>query len=146
MLWISFPAGHNSLHLPIGLSNWKDSSLPHDPTCLTDLRRFVDFSAFYLVLGWRGGEGNGNPLWYSCLENSRDRGSWWTAVYGVTQSRTRMKQLSMHACIHWRRKWQPTPVLLPGESQGQRSLLGCCLWGRTESDTTDVTDLAAAAE
>ena len=36
----------------------------------------------------------------------------------------------------WRRKWQPTPVFLPGESQGQRSLLGCCLWGRTESDTT----------
>ena len=39
----------------------------------------------------------------------------------------------------WRRKWQPTPVFLPGESQGQRSLVGCCLWGRTESDTTDVT-------
>ena len=40
---------------------------------------------------------------------------------------------------YWRRKWQPTPVFLPGESQGQRSLLGCCLWGRTQSDTTDVT-------
>ena len=38
-----------------------------------------------------------------------------------------------------RRKWQPTPVFLPGESQGQRSLVGCCLWGRTESDTTEVT-------
>ena len=39
----------------------------------------------------------------------------------------------------WRRKWQPTPVFLPGEPQGQRSLVGCCLWGCTESDTTDVT-------
>ena len=39
----------------------------------------------------------------------------------------------------WRRKWQPTPVFLPGESQGGRSLLGCCLWGRTESDTTEAT-------
>ena len=39
----------------------------------------------------------------------------------------------------WRRKWQPTPVFLPGESQGQRSLVGCCLWGRTESDTTEAT-------
>ena len=38
-----------------------------------------------------------------------------------------------------RRQWQPTPVFLPGESQGQRSLLGCRLWGRTESDTTDAT-------
>ena len=41
--------------------------------------------------------------------------------------------------MHWRRKWQPTPVFLPGESQGQGSLVGCCLWGRTESDTTEVT-------
>ena len=39
----------------------------------------------------------------------------------------------------WRRKWQPTPVFLPGESQGQGSLVGCHLWGRTESDTTEAT-------
>ena len=38
-----------------------------------------------------------------------------------------------------RRKWQPTPVFLPGESQGRGSLVGCCLWGRTESDTTEAT-------
>ena len=40
------------------------------------------------------GEGNGNPLQYSCLENPRDIGAWWAAVYGVTQSCTRLKQLS----------------------------------------------------
>ena len=40
------------------------------------------------------GEGNGNPLQYSCLENPRDRGAWWTAVYGVAQSRTQLKWLS----------------------------------------------------
>ena len=39
--------------------------------------------------------------------------------------------------MHWRRKWQPTPVFLPGESRGQGSLVGCRLWGRTESDTTE---------
>ena len=39
--------------------------------------------------------------------------------------------------IPWRRKWQPTPVFLPGDSQGQRSLVGCRLWGRTELDTTE---------
>ena len=39
----------------------------------------------------------------------------------------------------WRRKWQPTPVFLPGESQGRGSLVGCRLWGRTESDTTEAT-------
>ena len=40
------------------------------------------------------GGGNGNPLQYSCLENPRDRGAWWAAVYGVAQSRTRLKRLS----------------------------------------------------
>ena len=40
------------------------------------------------------GEGNGNPLQCSCLENPRDRGAWWAAVSGVAQSRTRLKQLS----------------------------------------------------
>ena len=43
---------------------------------------------------------------------------------------------SLFTLMHWRRKWQPTPVFLPGESQ---SLVGCCLWGRTESDTTEAT-------
>ena len=41
--------------------------------------------------------------------------------------------------IPWRRKWQPTPVFLPGEFQGRGSLVGCRLWGRTESDTTEAT-------
>ena len=41
--------------------------------------------------------------------------------------------------MHWRRKRQPTPVFLPGESQGWGSLVGCYLWGRTESDMTEVT-------
>ena len=40
------------------------------------------------------GEGNGDPLQCSCLENPRDRGAWWAAVYGVTQSRTQLEQLS----------------------------------------------------
>ena len=40
----------------------------------------------------------------------------------------------------WKRKWQPTPVFLPGESQGRGSLVGCRLWGRTESDMTEATE------
>ena len=40
---------------------------------------------------------------------------------------------------NWRRKWQPTPVFLPGESHGWGSLVGCRLWGRTELDATEVT-------
>ena len=47
--------------------------------------------------------------------------------------------LSLFTFMHWRRKWQPTPVFLPGESQGSRSLVGCRLWGRTELDMTEAT-------
>ena len=47
--------------------------------------------------------------------------------------------LSLFTYMHWRRKWQPTPVFLPGESQGRRSLVGCHLRGCTESDTTEAT-------
>ena len=47
--------------------------------------------------------------------------------------------LSLFTFMHCRRKWQLTPVFLPGESQGRGSLVGCCLWGLTESDTTEVT-------
>ena len=45
--------------------------------------------------------------------------------------------LSLFTFMYWRRKWQPTPVFLPGKSHGQRSLVGCSPWGREESDTTE---------
>ena len=51
----------------------------------------------------------------------------------------RASSLSLFTFMHWRRKWQPTPVFLPGESQGPGSLVGCPLWGRTELDTTEET-------
>ena len=48
--------------------------------------------------------------------------------------------LSLFTFMHWRRKWQPTPVFfLPGKSQERGSLVGCRLWGHTESDTTEAT-------
>ena len=51
--------------------------------------------------------------------------------------------LSLLTFMHWRRKWQPTPMFLPGESQGWGSLVGCCLWGHRVGH--DWSDLAAAA-
>ena len=47
--------------------------------------------------------------------------------------------LSLFTFVHWRRKWQPTPVFLPGDSQGRGSLVGCRVLGCTESDTTETT-------
>ena len=86
------------------------------------------------------GEGNGTPLQYSCLENPMDGGAWWAAVHGVTKSRTRLSDFTLTFHFHALEKEMAThSVFLPGESQGQRSLVGCHLWGRTELDTTEAT-------
>ena len=88
----------------------------------------------------RIGEGNGNPLQCSCLENPKDVEAWWAALYGVTQSRPQLKRLSSRSSSmsnSWRRQWHPTPVLLPGKSHGLRSLVGCSPWGHYESDMTE---------
>ena len=69
----------------------------------------------------------------------------WTEEPGGLQSMGSLRvghdsvtSLSLFTFMHWRSKWQPAPVFLPGESQGWQSLVGCCLWGRTEQDTTEV--------
>ena len=68
----------------------------------------------------------------------------WTEEPGRLQSmgslrvRTRLSDFTF-TFMYWRRKWQHIPVFLPGESQGRGSLVGCRLWGRTESDTTEAT-------
>ena len=86
------------------------------------------------------GEGNGTPLQYSCLENPMDRGAWWAAVHGVTKSQTRLSDFTFSFHFHALEKEMAThSVFLPGESQGWGSLVGCHLWGRTESDTTEAT-------
>ena len=70
----------------------------------------------------------------------------WTEEPGRLQSMGSLRvghdwttSLSLFTFMHWRRKWQPILVLLPGESQGRWSLVSCQLWGRTESDTTEAT-------
>ena len=60
-------------------------------------------------------------------------------VLGLPRAQGSRGLLGLSSIPHWRRKWQPTPVFLPGESQGRGSLVGCRLWGRTESDTTEAT-------
>ena len=74
----------------------------------------------------------------------------WTEEPGRLQSMGSLRvrhdwetSLSLFTFMHWRRKWQPTPVFLPGESRGWRRLVGCCLWGHRVGH--DWSDLAAAA-
>ena len=68
--------------------------------------------------------------WTEEPDRLQSMGSW-----GVGHNWT--TSLSLFTFMHWRRKWQPTPVFWPGESQGWGSLVGCCLWGCTESDMTE---------
>ena len=66
----------------------------------------------------------------------------WLQSMGSLESDTTERlpfHISLFTFMHWRRKWQPTPVFLPGESQGWGNLVGCRLWSRTESDTTEET-------
>ena len=92
------------------------------------------------VVFFKNGEGCGTPLQYSCLENPMDREP--GRLQSMGSLIVRHDWVTSHwlfTFMHWRRKWQPTPVFLPAESQGWGSLVGCRLWGCTESDTTEET-------
>ena len=98
----------------------------------------VFFFFFNIIVDY--GEGNGTPLQYSCLENPMGGGAWWAAVHGVEKSRTRLSDFTFTFHFHALEKEMAThSSVLAGESQGRGSLVGCCLRGRTESDTTEVT-------
>ena len=80
-------------------------------------------------------------IWHfsQCLKNPLDGRAWW-AAQPMGSLRVRHYWATSHSLftfMHWRRKWQPTPVFLPGESQRRGSLVGCHLWGCAESDTTE---------
>ena len=86
------------------------------------------------------GEGNGNPLQYSCLETPMDTGAWWAAVHGVPKNWTRLNNLTFAFHSHALEKEMAAhSSVLAWGTPGRRSLVGCRLWGRIESDTTEVT-------
>ena len=122
--------------LEINYTSIKNESLKDLSRKLYEAINFL----FCFSLCTLNGEGNGTPLQYSCLENPMDGGAWKAAVHGVAEGRIRLSDFTFtFTLMHWRRTWQPTPVFLPGESQGPGSLVGCSLWGRIESDTTEAT-------
>ena len=84
-------------------------------------------------------EGNGTPLQYSCRENPMDGGAWWAAVHGVAKSWT--ERLHFHFSLSCIGEGNSNPLqcsCLENPRDGV-SLVGCRLWGRTESDTTEAT-------
>ena len=86
------------------------------------------------------GEGNGTPLQYCCPENPMDGGAWCAAVHGVAKSQTRLSDFTFTFHFHASEKEMTThSSTLAWRIPGMGSLVGCCLWGHTESDTTEMT-------
>ena len=79
------------------------------------------------------GEGNGTPLQYSCLENPMDGGAWCTAVHGVAKSRIRLSDFTFTFHFHALEKEMAPHSSVPAwRIPGTGSMVGCCLWGRTD--------------
>ena len=85
-------------------------------------------------------EGNGTLLQYSCLENPMDGGAWLAAVHGVAEGQTRLSNFTFTFHFHaLEREMATHSSVLAWRTQGGGSLVGCHLWGRTESDMTEAT-------
>ena len=103
---------------------------------LTISKSLPKFMSIALVIR----EGDGTPLQYSCLENPMDGGAWWAAVHGVAKSQTRLSDFTFTFHFHALEKEMAThSSVLAWRIPGTGSLVGCRLWGRTESDTTEAT-------
>ena len=124
---------------PLGLHIWERLSGDNWTQEAAEGARLLGSSFLWVVKTLD--EGNGTPLQYSFAWKTP-----WTEEPGGLQSMGSLRvghdwatSLSLFTLMPWRRKWQPTPVFLPEESQGWGSLVGCRLWGHTESDMTEAT-------
>ena len=109
-----------SLRMYIGENmRWKILRINSLYWCSNFLSEKILFFNRHVIGEWIG-EGNGTPLQYSCLENRMDGGAWKAAVHGVAGGRTWLRDFTFTFHFHaLRRKWQPTPVFLPGESRDE---------------------------
>ena len=124
------------------------------------VRFMLSFCLFVFPLMGKAGWGGDPVYWWlglcfcflCCLDETSCTGCYWwlrdagsciqviSSVWVLTTWYSDwVTSLSVFTFMHWIRKWQPTPLFLPGESQGRGSLMGCHLWGHPESDTTEVT-------
>ena len=93
-LWVSTPA-----HVTWSIDKWYKSEYHEIKYILINFKQEEQNHSHILFIYQLLGEGNGNPLQWSCLENPRDGWAWWAAVYGVAQSRTQLKRLSSSSLI-----------------------------------------------
>ena len=114
-------------------SAWSLAEEAPEVTDLGSLRTPVTKKAPPGVMG-RAALVPGRRLQPSLAAESTEEPRWYPPVKGRS-----LTEVCVASTLLQRRQWHPTPVLLPGKSQGRGSLVGCRLWGRTESDTTETT-------
>ena len=113
---------------------------PYTPTYTLDNTQKHLLMCIYIERDRYSGEGNGTPLQYSCLENPTEGGAWWAAVHGVAEGQTRLSNLTFTFHFQEFEKEMAThSSVLAWRIPGTGSLVGCRLWGHTESDITEVT-------
>ena len=134
---------HNIFHYPTSVIHSVSSWPTWVNYCLISFTKWISFD--FMSFFW--------PWLVYMLEKAMATHSstlaWkikWTEELGRLQSMGSRRvghdwatSLSLFTFMHWRKKWQPTPVFLPGESQRRGNLVGCYLWGRTELDMTEAT-------
>ena len=124
--------------------------IKHTATCFITYEKYVKCILYIVIyIYWNGVLMEVELLSHRAMAPRSSTLAWkilWTEEPGGLQSMGSLRvrhdwatSLSLFTFMHWRRKGQPTPVFLPGESQGRGSLVGCRLWGHTESDTTEAT-------
>ena len=120
----------------------RGSSWPRDWICVFCISCIAGDPGSVPGLERPPGEGNGNPLQFSCLENPMDRRAWQATVHGIAKNRTQLNSERFHILLDIQLHYIRHVILVTPDVFGRllaRSLVGCLLWGCTESDMTEVT-------
>ena len=121
-------------------SSWEEETLYKGESLILKSILIMFEYQFLCFLMHNCGQATAPPLQCSCLENPMDGGAWWAAVHGVVKSRTRLSDFTFTFHFHALEKEMAThSSVLAWRIPGTGDLVGCHLWGRTESDTTEAT-------
>ena len=126
------------LSYPVVKKAFPDGASGREPTC--QCRLDVRDTGLIPGSGRTPGEGHVNPLQYSCLENPMGGGARWAAVHGIAKSQTQLSDFTFTFHFHaLEREMASHSSVLAWRIPGMGSLVGCRLWGHTQSDTTEAT-------
>ena len=144
LLWNTRPWEQSYVNNRDSTKEFSIDVVPVNTTCVNSCVNKNLNLIFFFLLNWRNKKwmiqwGNDCAFQQSVSHEKFVRSSRMQSMGSLRVRHDWATSLSLFTFMHWRRKWQPTPVFLPGESQGRGSLVGYSPWGCTESDMTEVT-------